>query len=148
LNTNQLLGVAWGVLVFGELATANNAHKLLVVVGSVVMILGAILVSSAVAKGRELTFTNDALLRECDRYGLSYQKTIVAYGGSDDREVRRSWWDYCIIAVAVGVFVWLGLCAAAPVMKMNFYWLVPLAVLPIVGFVACCVGLWKTTRFS
>ena len=30
-NTNQLWGLAWGALVFGELAHADAAHRLLVV---------------------------------------------------------------------------------------------------------------------
>jgi drug/metabolite transporter (DMT)-like permease len=147
-NTNQFWGVAWGVLVFGELAAANFAYKLLVVAGSVIMILGAILVGSAVAKGSELTSTQDALLRECNRYGLSYQKAVAAYGGADDRPGKRAWWDYCIIAVGVGVFVWLGIHASGPVLKMNLQWLSVLAVLPIISLIVCGVALWKTTRFS
>ena len=46
-NTNQLWGLAWGALVFGELAHADAAHSLLVVAGSLVMILGALAVSTA-----------------------------------------------------------------------------------------------------
>src|ERR1700757_3405591 len=64
-NTNQLWGLAWGALVFGELAHADPAHRLLVVIGSLVMILGALAVSTAVATEREHTSTNDALEREC-----------------------------------------------------------------------------------
>ena len=37
-NTNQIWGLAWGALVFGELAHADAAHRLLVVAGSLVMI--------------------------------------------------------------------------------------------------------------
>ena len=50
-NTNQLWGLAWGALVFGELAGADMAHKLLVLGGSVIMILGALAISSAAAAG-------------------------------------------------------------------------------------------------
>jgi len=41
-NTNQLWGLAWGALVFGELAHADWPHRLLVVAGSLAMILGAL----------------------------------------------------------------------------------------------------------
>ena len=41
-NTNQLWGLAWGVPVFGELATADRQHMLLVIGGSLMMILGAL----------------------------------------------------------------------------------------------------------
>jgi len=63
-NTNQIWGLAWGALVFGELANADTTRKLLVVIGSVVMILGALAISSAVATAREHTSTNEALIRE------------------------------------------------------------------------------------
>src|ERR1700749_1507777 len=43
-NTNQLWGLAWGALVFGELATADAKRKLLVVAGSAVMIVGALFI--------------------------------------------------------------------------------------------------------
>ncbi len=40
-------------LVFGELASVNRAHLLLVVGGSVLMILGALAIGTAVASSRE-----------------------------------------------------------------------------------------------
>ena len=49
-------------------------------------------------------------MRECDRYGLDYDRVFHAYAGT--RRVARdtrAWWDYLIIAAAVGVFIWLGL---------------------------------------
>ena len=52
-NTNQFWGLAWGALVFGELASANRAHLALVLGGSVLMILGALAISTAVASSRE-----------------------------------------------------------------------------------------------
>jgi drug/metabolite transporter (DMT)-like permease len=58
-NTNQLWGLAWGALVFGELAHADWPHRLLVVAGSLVMIAGALAVSTAVATERENASTND-----------------------------------------------------------------------------------------
>src|SRR6202034_4129819 len=104
-NTNQLWGLAWGALVFGELAHADAAHRLLVVAGSVVMILGALAVSTAVATEREHTSINDALLRECCRYQLDSTRVLQAYSGapSGGRNLERGWWDYLILACAVGV---------------------------------------------
>src|SRR5450631_1750277 len=46
-NTNQLWGLAWGALVFGELASADFLHKAMVVSGSLVMIVGALCISTA-----------------------------------------------------------------------------------------------------
>ena len=41
-NTNQLWGLAWGALVFGELAGVNSSARLLIFAGSGIMILGAV----------------------------------------------------------------------------------------------------------
>src|ERR1700727_2958969 len=79
-NTNQLWGLAWGALVFGELAHADWSHRLLVFFGSLVMIAGALAVSTATASARENASTNAALLRECNRYGLDYNRIAHANG--------------------------------------------------------------------
>jgi len=70
-NTNQLWGLAWGALVFGELAGADRQHMLLVVGWVGDQILGALAISTAVASAKENSSTNEAVLRECNRYGLT-----------------------------------------------------------------------------
>src|SRR5271168_3432129 len=52
-NTNQLWGLAWGALVFGELAGLDRAHQLVILAGSAVMILGALAISTAAASSGE-----------------------------------------------------------------------------------------------
>jgi len=81
-NTNQMWGLAWGALVFGELAHADASHRMLVVAGSVVMILGALAVSTAVATEREQFSMREALVRECARYDLDYDRVSQAYHGT------------------------------------------------------------------
>ncbi len=149
-NTNQIWGVAWGALVFGELAHADTGHKLLVIAGSVVMILGALAVSTAVATTREHTSTNDALVRECMRYNLDYHTVFAAYSGSGVVPAKegRSWWDYAIVAVAVGVFVYLGVNARMPSLALDLKWVCILCGVLAVSAAACGWGLWKGTRFS
>src|ERR1700691_5612662 len=109
-NTNQLWGLAWGALVFGELARSDRPHRQLVVAGSIVMILGALAVSTAVATEREHSSTNQAVLRACDPYQLDSTRVLEAYGGAarGGRKLERAWWDYAILACAVAVFLWLG----------------------------------------
>ncbi|MCU1324439.1 MAG: protein of unknown function transrane [Acidobacteriaceae bacterium] len=149
-NTNQLWGLAWGALVFGELATADRGHKILVIAGSAIMILGAYAISTAVAGAREHSSTNEALLRECQRYGLNYDRTIAAMAGEEfGREgERRRWWDYAIVATATGVFVWLGLHAEVPPLRMDMRWVALLGVLLVVSLVVGGWSLWRRTRFS
>jgi glucose uptake protein GlcU len=148
-NTNQLWGLAWGALVFGELATAGPRHKLLVLAGSVLMILGALAISTAVASSREHVSHNAALERECDRYGLNYLEVLAAQRGEEfgNRNERRRWWDVVIVAVATGVFVWLGVHAKIPPIYMNGRWLAALGGVLLLALAGAGFSLWRSTRF-
>jgi glucose uptake protein GlcU len=149
-NTNQMWGLAWGVLVFGEMAHADLAHKLLVAAGSLVMILGAISVSSAVATQTEHSHTLRALLRECTRFGLNFETVLLSYEGEEagSRDERRAWWDYAIVAAALGVFAWLAWNARPPALAMNIAWLWILGAVLVATAVCCGWWLRKATRFS
>ncbi len=149
-NTNQLWGLAWGALVFGELATADHAHQLLVVAGSIVMILGALAISTAVASARETSLTNEAVRRECVRYGLDHDQTLASMAGQDATELRqrRRWWDYAIVAGATGLFVWLGSWAVVPPLAMDMHWVGILSGALLLSLVAGTWSLWQRTRFS
>jgi len=149
-NTNQLWGLAWGALVFGELAHANWEQRALVVAGSLVMIAGALAVSTAVASEREHASTDAALERECARFGLDYMTVLRAYSGDSPgaRENRRGWVDYAIIAGAVGVFAYLAWEARRPALTMNYAWVGALAVVLLGSAVACAWGLARPGRKS
>jgi hypothetical protein len=148
-NTNQLWGLAWGALVFGELVGADSKHKMLVVTGSIIMILGALAIGTAVASAREHTSNNEAVLRECDRYGLDYNRTLAAQAGDEfGGGEQRRWWDYAIVATATGIFIWLGLQAVVPPLAMDMRWIGALGVVLLVSLVAGGWALWHRTRFS
>jgi len=148
-NTNQLWGLAWGALVFGELAGADHKHLLLVIGGSILMILGALAISTAVASAKEHTSTNEAVLRECDRYGLDYDKTMMAQAGEEfgNKDEKRRWWDYAIVLTATAVFLTLGIRAVVPPLVMNLRWVAVLGVLLFVSLAAGGWSLWQRTRF-
>ena len=149
-NTNQLWGLAWGALVFGELAHADGRHKLLVLGGSLVMILGAFAISTAVTNERERNSTNDALVRECDRYNLSYTQVLRAYSGNDfgDEKESRRWWDYLIVLAAIAIFVYLGVNATVPQLAMNYRWMAVLGAILIGTLGVCGWQLLRKTGFS
>lgn len=148
-NTNQLWGLAWGALVFGELAGSDTAHKAMVLAGSAIMIVGALLISAAKASDAEHTSRNMVLERECDRYGLDYQQVLLAQTGDElDGPSRRCWWDYLILLAAMGIFVKLASVAAAPQLVFDRRWTAVLAVILIVSLIACGYLLHKRTRFS
>ena len=114
------------------------------------MILGALAVSTAVASAKEQTSVNEALARECDRYGLDYRRTLMAQAGEEfgDRSERRRWWDFAIVAAACGVFVFLAVEAQRPALSMSGRWMAVLAVVMVVSLIGASVRLHRQTRFS
>ena len=149
-NTNQLWGLLWGTLVFGELAQAVAWQKAFVIAGSLVMVLGAIAISSAVADAGENESLTQAVRAECQRYGLEYDKVMAEYADdpSMKKRVRRDWWDYLIVAAAACVFVWLGTQAAVPPIPMNMGWVGGLTAVMVISLAVCGWLLWRKTRFS
>jgi len=152
-NTNQLWGLMWGALVFGELAAATHTQRLLVIAGSAIMILGALAISTAVASAREQSSTNMALERECDRYGLDYNQTLLSQSGSQHGDelsgpTTRQWWDYAITVAATGLFVLLAMRAVVPPLQMNLLWLITLGLILAATLLGAGWLLWRSTRFT
>jgi drug/metabolite transporter (DMT)-like permease len=149
-NTNQLWGLAWGALVFGELRGVDDHHRVIIVASSLLMIAGAIAIGSASAARKEHLSVNEAIARECDRYGLNYDHAVAAQAGLGHGTGgdSRAWWDYLIVATGLGIFAWLALGAHRPPLAMNARWIAVLmtAVLALLG--ASGWMLWKRTRFS
>lgn len=143
-NTNQLWGLAWGALVFGELAGADMAHLALVVGGSLLMILGALAISTAAAGANEMSSRDDALRRECERYGLDFTTAMKAQNTSESHDSgKRRWWDWAIVTAAVSLFVWLGADAVVPPLAMHWEWVAALGVILLVTLGAGCRALWS-----
>ena len=74
----------------------------------------------------------------------------MAQAGIEDEKQaasKRHWWDYLIVAVAIGLFVWFAASASVPPLAMNMKWVAALClVLALLLFGAGWV-LWKRTRF-
>ena len=149
-NTNQLWGLAWGALVFGELAHTDLRHKAMVLSGSLVMIVGALCISTAKSSLGESSSRQEALERECERYGLDYQRVLRAQGGEDGSgaPVRRRWWDVAIVCAATAVFLLLGFHATVPPMAINLRWAVGLGLILVASLVFCGYRLHRDTNFS
>jgi drug/metabolite transporter (DMT)-like permease len=150
-NTNQLWGLAWSALVFGELAHVGAAGRWLIVGGSLVMIVGAVFISSAAAPTGEQASRRVAISRECERYGLSLDECVAAQVGAlhgDAGRRNRPWWDVFIVAGAITLFLWFGLQAQAPPLAMNVFWTSALAVLLVFAAIGCGWLLWKRTQFQ
>ena len=148
-NTNQLWGLAWGALVFGELAGKSGAVQGLIIAGSATMIAGAVAISLAEAPASEQESWRASQRREAERYQLDSEPTKAsALKDAAGRRAGRRWWDILIVAVAVGIFFFLARGTHRPPMMINFLW-TPLLAFAMLGFLFVCGWvLWKRTRFQ
>jgi protein-S-isoprenylcysteine O-methyltransferase Ste14 len=71
-----------------------------------------------------------------------------APGDLSDSRNERAWWDYVIVAAAVGLFIYLGVNAKVPALGMDFTWLSVLVLVLVLSALLSGWGLWKATRFS
>ncbi len=149
-NTNQLWGLVWGAMVFGELAGQGLATKLLVAAGSLVMICGATAISFADVPETEQASWKRAMERECVRYGLDPVRVEANFHGDDQLmdSGSRHWWEWLVVAAAVGVFVWLAASADIPHLAVNRPWLALLSTLTLLFLVYSGRRLWKLTKFT
>jgi len=154
-NTNQIWGLAWGALVFGEMAGKDTVAQVLVLAGTVVMAAGAWAVGSAEAPDAERSAWKGAVERECRRYGLKQEAVIDSLEGVDALNrgaegirPKRSAFDLAVLLGALAIFVWLAASARPQPVAIRP---IPMAVLIAATFAFLAAGgllLWRRTRFS
>ncbi|MCP4178735.1 MAG: EamA/RhaT family transporter [bacterium] len=150
-NTNQLWGLAWSALVFMTLEGLGAGTIVAIVGGSIIMIAGAGLISSAEPETEERKFWDKAIEKECKRYNLDEKFVLEAVDGKDplSKVVRGyRWWDGVIVIAAVAVFVVLACFAVAPSMPVNIFWFVVLLVVCFSSMIWVGWLLKKHTNFS
>lgn len=150
-NTNQLWGLAWGALVFGELTGQSLTAQTLIIAGSLIMIAGAISISLAEAPASEQSSWRRAMQRECDRYGLDSDRVAATMQGEDpisQDKPKRHWWEFLVLAGAVGIFIWLAAGAERQAIDLHLGWMALIVSATLVFLVVCGWLLWKRTRFS
>ena len=149
-NTNQLWGLLWGVLVFGELRGKGSGAYAEVVGGSLLMMLGVGAIALSSATGEEQTHWREAAERESARYGVPTDYVEARLDGrraASEVRPRRSLLDWLLVAAATSVLLGFALMARVP--EFSFRW-GPAAVLTIVTLfllLVCGERLWRTTRF-
>jgi drug/metabolite transporter (DMT)-like permease len=149
-NTNQLWGLAWGALVFGELTHMAGAQGL-IVGGSLIMLAGAAAISFAEAPAGEQSAWRKAMERECARYGLDQERVAAAVLGDDPLgrtpRTRRAW-ELLIVGSAVAVFVWLAWHAERQAIDVHWFWLLAISAASLATLAGAAFVLWKRTRFG
>ncbi|HEY1768021.1 MAG TPA: GRP family sugar transporter [Terracidiphilus sp.] len=150
-NTNQLWGLAWGALVFAELAGLTASGKLLIVTGSLIMIGGAVSISMAAPPPSEIENWNKAMHRECERYNLDSETVAAVVSGDDplaDNPRQRRWWEVLIVLVASAIFAWLAVGTRAQRIYVSIPWMTVLIIGTIIPLGVVGTLLWRRTRFS
>jgi drug/metabolite transporter (DMT)-like permease len=149
-NTNQLWGLAWGVLVFGELRSAGSNVYIQVIGGSLLMAAGACAIAFSSANATEHARWQDAAERESRRYGIDLAHVRARmYGETGDAPSHgRTWVDWLLAAAATAVIVWFGLMAQVPKLNWNPAWAVMLVAAMLALLIVAGVGLWRATRFT
>lgn len=149
-NTNQLWGLLWGLLVFGELHGSGAATYTQVVGGSLLMMVGVGAIAFSSATNREQEQWKQAAQRESERYSIPSDYVDARLQGRHvEGEIKapRRLLDWILVAVATAIFAAFASMARAPV--MSFHWkpavLLSLATLALLIF--CGGTLWRTTRF-
>ncbi|HMC53987.1 MAG TPA: EamA family transporter [Gemmatimonadaceae bacterium] len=148
-NTNQLWGLLWGVLVFGELRGGTSTLYTLVVGGSTVMALGAGLIALSSVSGSEHSKWTEAAEREAARYGVDREYTRNRVVG---REVhgptRRTWVDWLLVGMATVVLAIFASMARAPQLSVHLGWAAVLTLAMLLALAGCGLALWRTTKFN
>lgn len=144
-NTNQLWGLLWGMLVFGELAGAGRGA---VIAGSLLMAAGAGAIAFASAPGREYRRWQEAGARESARYGVDPSYVAARMAGDDAGATRHGALDWLLLLVATAVFVGAAAFARVPALHIGWGWAAALTLAICAFLVVGGVALWRTTRFG
>jgi drug/metabolite transporter (DMT)-like permease len=149
-NTNQLWGLLWGVLVFGELLGGTRALYAQVIGGSLVMALGAGVIALSSVRQSEHQRWQDAAARESARYGVDPAFTRARAAGEElgTLRQRRTWVDWLVVGVATATLIAFAAMAEAPRIALRWNWALALTVVMLGILGGCSVILWRTTRFS
>jgi drug/metabolite transporter (DMT)-like permease len=168
-NTNQLWGLLWGILVFGELRGLNPSLYAQVIGGSLLMAAGAGAIALSSVNAKEHARWKQAADREGQRYKVDTAYVRAALSGRDAIPARnsagsisnvndpstrpapqssRSWLDYLLVSAATTIFITLALLARAPNLALNWPALVALTAAMLILLLACGLALWRTTRFN
>ena len=149
-NTNQLWGLVWGLLVFGELRGGAATTYGQVIGGSLLMALGAVAIALASATGAEHRRWQEAATREGDRYGIdpAYVRAALAGERAGPPVRRRSWLDWTVVGGATAVFVGFGMVARVPQLTLHWGWVAGLTAAMLALLLGTGWLLWRTTRFN
>jgi len=149
-NTNQLWGLLWGILVFGELHGHAASLYAQVIGGSLIMAAGAAAIAFSSTSAKEHESWQAAALRESQRYGtdLDYVHAGLEGRNASYGRTRHTALDWTLLAITTLVFVALASMARTPEVPFNAHAAALLFAVILVILAICGTTLWRITRFS
>ena len=150
-NSNQLWGLLWGILVFGELHGRGSSIYLEVIGGSLLMMLGVGAIAFSSATGQEQTRWKAAALRESGRYGVAADFVEARMDGRQllgEAKPSRSTLDWLLVVAATSVFMIFAAMARVPQISFDGAPAAFLTALLFLFLIICGLALWRTTRFN
>jgi drug/metabolite transporter (DMT)-like permease len=151
-NTDQLWGLAWGALAFGEIGAMGSGPLFLVIAGSLLMVGGALAIGMAAAPKTEQAEWRRAVERESARYGFDLGRAASRLRGEGDQPeqevLRRDWWEFLVAAGVFGLLVCLARLVKPLPVPIDPFWTVLLIAGTLSVLVVGGIALWRRTRFS
>jgi hypothetical protein len=124
----------------------------LVIVGSLLMVGGAIAIGMADAPTAEQAEWKRAVERENRRYGFDLRRAASRLRGERDQPdqevLRRDWWEFLVAAGVSGLLVCLARLVKPLSVPIDPFWTILLIVATLCVLVAGGIALWRRTRFS
>jgi drug/metabolite transporter (DMT)-like permease len=149
-NTNQLWGLLWGILVFGELHGRAHSTYAQVIGGSLLMMAGVAAISLSSATSSEQACWKQAAHREGQRYNIEAEYVEARMDGrqsATEAKPSRTAIDWLLVAIATAIFIYFGVTARLP--QIQLYWPAALALsaASLALLLLCGLTLYRTTRF-
>jgi hypothetical protein len=137
-------------LVFGELHGHSVSTYTQVIGGSLLMMLGVGAIAFSSATGNEQAQWKEAAQREGRRYGIAADFIEARMDGrqaAGEQKPSRSAFDWLLVAIATGVFVFLAAAASVPQISLHWGPAAILSAATLLLLLVCGLTLWRTTRF-
>jgi drug/metabolite transporter (DMT)-like permease len=149
-NTNQLWGLLWGILVFGELGGRGQSTYVEVIGGSLLMIFGVGAIAFSSATGEEQQRWKEAAQRESRRYGVDSDYVQARFEGrqaASEAQPKRGAMDWLLVSVATAILAVFAAMAQVEAISVHWGAAAVLAVASLILLFVCGTALWRTTRF-
>jgi len=149
-NTNQLWGLLWGVLVFGELQGRGHSLYGQVVGGSLLMMAGVAAIALSSASSGEQSRWKQAAHREGQRYNIAADYVEARMDGrqaASEAKPSRTPLDWLLVLAVTSIFVYFATTARVPQIPIHWPPALILSAATLALSLICGLSLHRVTRF-